>query len=179
MDHDQFWQLIGEARAAAAEQDSDSVAERATQLLAELPADKIVGAEQVLRDLLAESYLCDLWGAAYLINGGASDDGFEYFRGWLISEGREVFERAVADPDSLADVPAVRRAAAVGQDLDGEPILGIAWTAYHRRTGEQLPSNAATISYPSITFGWDFEDHDERSRRLPRLSQLKRGQAPT
>lgn len=43
--------------------------------------------------------------AASLILGGCSDDGFEYFRGRLIAQGREVFERSVADPDSLADLP--------------------------------------------------------------------------
>jgi hypothetical protein len=36
-----------------------------------------------------------------LINGGMSDDGFTDFRYWLISRGRDVYERALADPDSL------------------------------------------------------------------------------
>jgi hypothetical protein len=48
-----------------------------------------------------------LWAAAYIINGGCSDDGFRYFRDWLISEGRSVFERALKDPGSLADLPHV------------------------------------------------------------------------
>lgn len=175
MNRDQFWQVIDEARTAAAERDPDSVAESATALLARLSAEEIVRAEQVLSELLAESYLGDLWGAAYLVNGGASDDGFEYFRGWLISQGREVFEQATADPDALAEVPAVRQAAARHEDLDGEMILAIAWNAYQQRTGEQLPAHAVSVSYPSITFDWDFEDHEETSRRLPRLSQLCQG----
>ena len=41
---------------------------------------------------------------AFIVNGGASDDGFDYFRGWLIAQGREVFEGTLAKPDSLADV---------------------------------------------------------------------------
>jgi hypothetical protein len=44
----------------------------------------------------------DQWGAAYLANGGCSDDGFDYFRGWLIGQGRKVYETVLADPDSLA-----------------------------------------------------------------------------
>jgi hypothetical protein len=40
---------------------------------------------------MADSYQGDLRAAAYLINGGASDDGFEYFRGRLITQGREVY----------------------------------------------------------------------------------------
>ena len=38
------------------------------------------------------------------MNGGCSDDGFLYFRAWLISEGRAVFEEAQANPDSLARI---------------------------------------------------------------------------
>jgi hypothetical protein len=55
------------------------------------PAEEIVAAQQVLWDLMAESYTNPLWAAAYVINGGCSDDGFDYFRGWLIAQGREVF----------------------------------------------------------------------------------------
>jgi len=39
------------------------------------------------RRYLNKAYTWDLWGAAYLINGGCSDDGFEYFRRWLVSRG--------------------------------------------------------------------------------------------
>src|ERR1019366_8386102 len=43
-----------------------------------------------------------LWGAADLICGGCSDDGFEYFRYGLIAMGRKVFESALKNPNSLA-----------------------------------------------------------------------------
>jgi hypothetical protein len=36
----------------------------------------------------------DQWGAAYLANGGCSDDGFDYFRGWLIGQGRKCTRRS-------------------------------------------------------------------------------------
>jgi Protein of unknown function (DUF4240) len=55
------------------------------------------------RQAFADSYDWGLWGAAYVIDGGCSDDGFDYFRAYLISRGRAVFEAAMADPDSLAD----------------------------------------------------------------------------
>jgi hypothetical protein len=47
------------------------------------------------------SYRTDLWGAAYIMNGGYSDDAFDYFRGWLISQGKKVFDEALDNPDSL------------------------------------------------------------------------------
>jgi hypothetical protein len=36
------------------------------------------------------------------MNGGCSDDGFEYFRAWLLAQGRDTFEKALEDPDTLA-----------------------------------------------------------------------------
>lgn len=176
MNRDQFWTFIDEARGAAPDaNDADSVAACAMEIMGRWSAAEIAELEQPLRDVLAESYRGDLWGAAYVINGGASDDGFEYFRGWLVSQGREVFEGALADPDSLAAVPAVREAASTGQDLDGEPILSIAWKAYRRKTGEEPPPDNATCSYPPVRFDWDFDDQAETERHLPRLSQLFHG----
>ncbi len=34
-------------------------------------------------------------------DGGCFDDGFEYFRNWLISRGRRVFYAAKDNPDTL------------------------------------------------------------------------------
>jgi hypothetical protein len=45
--------------------------------------------------LMAQSYRLDLWGAAYLVNGGCSDDGFDYFRGWLLRQGRATWQAAL------------------------------------------------------------------------------------
>jgi len=77
---------------------------------ANCPRQEIVDAQRVLSALMADSYRSSLWAAAYVINGGCSDDGFDYFRAWLMLQGRETFGQAVADPDSLADLAAVRLA---------------------------------------------------------------------
>ncbi|MFF3710638.1 DUF4240 domain-containing protein [Streptomyces phaeochromogenes] len=175
MNTQRFWQLIEAARNQAPDpNDAEEVARRATSLLATHPPEEIVAAQQVLWNLMADSYTNPLWAAAYVVNGGCSDDGFDYFRGWLIAQGREVFERIVADPDALADMPAVRAAAADGIDLNGEETLTIAWNAHITATGKQLPDDAFTIRYPNLDPAWDFDfdDRDGMSRRLPRLAAL-------
>ncbi|MFD9480668.1 DUF4240 domain-containing protein [Streptomyces nojiriensis] len=171
MDKQTFWKLIETARADAEPQE---VASRAAQLLADREAAQIAASQQVLWDLLAESYRAPLWAAAYVINGGCSDDGFDYFRGWLLTQGREAFETALADPDTLAAHPAVREAAEQGLELWDESTLSIAWTAYEAATGRELPADSFTISYPALDPSWDFDfdDTDEISARLPRLSAL-------
>ncbi|MGK5551976.1 DUF4240 domain-containing protein [Actinomadura kijaniata] len=172
MNRDQFWAFIDDARAAADANDADSVATSAMKIMAGWSATQIAALEQPLWEVLTESYRGDLWGAAYLINGGASDDGFDYFRGWLVSQGRAVYDAALADPDSLAAVPAVREAAAAKDRLEDEAILSLAWHAYEYKTGEQLPPDNATCSYPDIDSHWDFDDAPETKRRLPGLWEL-------
>ncbi|MBC3840900.1 DUF4240 domain-containing protein [Streptacidiphilus sp. 4-A2] len=177
MDTQEFWKLVAEARREVPEPaDGRPVAERAAALLAARPRAEIVAAQQALWELMADSYRNPLWAAAYLINGGCSDDGFDYFRGWLITQGRDVFERVVEDPETLAELPVVRAAAADGTDLDCEATLGIAWNAHKAATGEQLPPGSFSIRYPKLDPAWafDFDDRKEVDRRLPRLSALFR-----
>ncbi|MFJ6566137.1 DUF4240 domain-containing protein [Streptomyces sp. NPDC091292] len=184
MDTETFWQLIEDARAAESAaptsgsgmDESRAVAERAAALLATRPAEEIQGAQQTFWNLMAASYGIRLWGAAYTINGGCSDDGFDYFRGWLIAQGREVFERAVADPDTLADSPAVRTAARTWDELECEAVLGIAWDAHRQATGEELPA-CWSVRYPDLddAAAFDFDDKEAVARHLPKLAALYAG----
>jgi Protein of unknown function (DUF4240) len=175
VDTTDVWRLIARARADLPDpRDADDIAARAISSLVGSPPADIAAFAQPLWDLLARSYRADLWAAAYTINGGASDDGFDYFRGWLIAQGRTTYDQALTDPESLADHPGVIRAAADGTDLSGEDILGIAWTAYRQATGEELPAGAFSVRYPDLDPAWDFDFDDtaEIRRRLPKLAAL-------
>ncbi|MCX4396629.1 DUF4240 domain-containing protein [Streptomyces sp. NBC_01767] len=175
MDTTDFWNLIDDARAQVTDpEDAEAVVERASALLAARPRDEIVVAQQLLWDLMAASYRAPLWAAAYTINGGCSDDGFDYFRGWLIAQGREVFERVVADPDTLAELPVIRAAAPEGLEMECERTLGIAWDAHRTATDEDMPDDSFTLDYPDLDPEWDF-DFDDAERvalRLPKLDAL-------
>lgn len=175
MNRAEFWELVEAARSQAPDpDDSAEVVRLATAALGARPAAEIVAAQQALWDLMAESYTAPLWAAAYTVNGGCSDDGFDYFRGWLIAQGRAVFERVVADPDALAELPAVRTAAAEGLEFECEEALGIPWNAHLAATGERLPAGAFAVRYPALDPAWDFDfdDRAETARRLPRLAAL-------
>ncbi|GAA1564411.1 hypothetical protein GCM10009827_102500 [Dactylosporangium maewongense] len=170
------WRLVDEARAGLGGSPSaDDVAAAMVRLLGARPPVVIAAFDRPFDELVAVSYRAGLWAAAYVINGGASDDGFEYFRGWLITQGRETFERALADPDSLATHPAVVAAAAECDDLECEDVLAVVWQAYRDQTGgDELPARDFTIRYPDLDPDWefDFDDEAEMRRRLPRLMAL-------
>ncbi|HZC98881.1 MAG TPA: DUF4240 domain-containing protein [Actinomycetes bacterium] len=175
MDRDGFWTLIEAARAAG----GGDCRQQTAHLVAALrqrPVDDILALDRILYELLAKSYRWDLWGAAYLINGGCSDDGFDYFRGWLLAQGRATWEAAVRDPDSLAAHPQIRapdQQAGWEGSLWCEPILYLADDAYQAVTGQELPADVAEVAAvePEYSMGedWDFDDNDEMRRRYPKL----------
>jgi hypothetical protein len=173
VDDQGLWKLIEAARGQARDlADAEAVAARAATLLRARPPGEIVAADEVLWRLMADSYRNPLWAAAYLVNGGCSDDGFEYFRGWLIMQGREVYERVVADPDALAGLAAIRAMAPGGRPVECEDTLYIAGRAYRAATGGELPGVRSGPNYPGLDPGWDFDDRAEMARRLPRLAAL-------
>lgn len=168
---DDFWGIVEQARSGAGDE-VKLIAERVVAELAGRSTDDIIAFDRHLDRVMSASNRVDLWGAAYLINGGSSDDGFDQFRGWLLGQGRSVFARAVADPDSLADLPAVHRAATTGEEFAAEVILVVADEAHRRATGAGLPRAARPVPRLEPRTFWDFDDEDELRQRLPRLAEL-------
>lgn len=181
MDRDTFWAIVDETRAGAgldgADYDGEAMAPVLEERLATLSADEIAGFARHWATLHEESYRWDLWGAAYLLHGGCSDDSFDYFRFALVGAGREWYERVLADPDALAGHPA----AGPGPDgeeryFEAEDLDYVADHAYAAVTGEDDGALDALIAddVPArrAPFGeeWDFDDEAEARRRLPRLA---------
>jgi hypothetical protein len=163
MNEQRFWQLIDESRAAAGgARDMASAGEQAESLeellMREPPAD-ILDFERMFSALMARSYDWNLWGAAYVLNGGCSDDGFDSFRAWLIGQGKKVFEAVLAAPDSLVDF--------VDDEVESEQLLYVAARAYEAQTGDEIPSVSVALSDVPRGEEWEEEDLPER---FPRLS---------
>ncbi|WP_421381649.1 DUF4240 domain-containing protein [Bacillus salacetis] len=96
MDNKQFWSLIEESK------DHEEQAEWLTEVLGERELSEILDFELHFQTLMNNSYQSSLWAAAYILMGGCSDDAFDYFRGWLIGQGEEVYQRVMDNPEFLA-----------------------------------------------------------------------------
>jgi hypothetical protein len=182
MDREQFWALVEAAKAAT----GDDCEQQAAQLVAALrqrSVSEVLDYDHIHSWLMAQSYRLELWGAAYLINGGCSDDGFDYFRGWLLGQGRATWQAALADPDWLASHPQVRARASQQQRLDTldcEASWGVANRAYQALTGQELTVEVADLHPwpPELEDDWDpgedwdFDDAAEMRQRYPRLWAL-------
>lgn len=101
MDDSRFWETIQQTRGDDGDADHSG---RLAARLVELGPEEIIDFQLKFDRYHDAAYKDDLWMAAILLNGGnCADDCFKYFRCWLISRGRLVYERALIDPDSLAD----------------------------------------------------------------------------
>lgn len=159
MREDDFWNIIETARREA--DDVEAIAAAILTALTNQSAEEIVSFDEHQSRLMNASYTTNLWGAAYLINGGCSDDGFDYFRSWLIVQGRQVFESAVSKPDSLANH--VEK----DEDAECEDVMYAAMTAYESVTGKKLEGQPQ--QYPELDDLWDFDDATEMRTRYPSL----------
>lgn len=101
MDHDRFWGIVQAAhdRSLGAMDRKCAIVRASVAALSKTDAAAFAA---LFAHYLHRAYDHKLWGAAYVINGGCSDDCFYDFRSALISRGRRAYERALADPDGLA-----------------------------------------------------------------------------
>lgn len=132
MTEDEFWGIIDQAR-----RDGGDRIRALAKHLAKRSRTDLEAFQRHYDEALVRAYRWDLWGAAYLMNGGCSDDSFRYFRDWLISEGRDVFARALRDPDSLAQLPKA-------EYFELEEFGYVALEAYQSQGGGELERDFST-----------------------------------
>jgi hypothetical protein len=172
MDETEFWELVDDAREAS-EGDPEEQADLLVDRLAQLDPDSVLDFARHFESRYNRAYRWDLWGAAWVLLDGASDDAFDFFRCWLIGQGRHVFEGAVHDPDSLAELLDEFDEEIDG---DGEELGYAADEAYEQLTGVVAPdlSIAPAPPEPEGT-PLDFENEGLLAERYPRLWERFRG----
>ena len=129
MTEDVFWELIDHGLG------KQSIGERLDTLPERLALFKpaaIRKFDQILRQMDNAAYRHAVWALAYLLRGGCSDDSFDAFRGWLILQGRKVFEATLANPDDF-DVNLHH-----GESGGMDTLRDAAPTAYELREGKAM-----------------------------------------
>ena len=144
-----WWKLIERAGLGG----GDEQVEKLVAALQATSIEEIVAFDRFLSERIRDAYRSDLWAVAYLMNGGCSDDGFDYFIGWLIGKGQKHYEAALASPP----------AAARGVDPDDEPfenetIWYVASKAYLAKTGKEDYEQTLAPSIPRTLIGEPFDE---------------------
>ena len=160
MNRELFWQMMEESRDAA-DGDPFEQSQHLTAALAEMLPEDILEFDALAHDVQDQAYLAELWEAFYVIEPGCNEEAFVAWRQWLIGQGRQAFERALIEPDTLADlVPA-------DQESGFEVLLGVADEAYAQVTGEILPLTLR----PARSLRGELHENDaDIFKRFPRLT---------
>ncbi|MBW4472584.1 MAG: DUF4240 domain-containing protein [Stenomitos rutilans HA7619-LM2] len=172
----QFWEIIERSKQGAS--DCRSQAQRLEASLCECTPEQIIAFDHLFLLKRLEAYRWDLWGVAHLLCGGCSNDGFEDFRRWLVGQGRQAFERALRDPESVVDLlertgqmKPIKADSAVS--VQGERLAYASCKAYESLAGEAMPEmdlEALAAFFPRQPLGepWDEED---LSKLFPRVAK--------
>jgi Protein of unknown function (DUF4240) len=163
MNQTTFWGLMQSTRAGA-DNDTERQSELLEERLSKLPPRQIVRFQQIRRQMDERAYTWDIWGAAYVIDDGCSDDCFRDFRAYLISLGPRAYGAALRNPDSLA--PIVQDA----EEGDWENADDVAPDAYQTATGDDFPADSSDLSGSPRGEPWDDESQETLVQRYPALA---------
>ena len=155
-----FWAEIDQTRTAA-RGDVDRQTEELTRRLIGRSKAEIESLARTYNAYHARACRWNLWAAGYAIDGGMSDDAFSDFRDWLIGRGQDVYERALAKPDDLADLPEAQEGNVRGS------LVNAFYDAYYDTHGDELPYHVVAGD-PVEPLGESWDD-DELGRIVPRL----------
>ena len=151
MDARAFWGLMARSRAAAGN-DTGRQSQLLERQVGALPPAQAAEFERLRHGFDRKAYTWDLWGAAYVIEDGCSDDCFRDFRAYLISLGPRAYQAALRDPDSLASV--------VQDPEEGD------W----ENADDPAPDDSSDLSGRPSGQAWDDEHAEQLVQRYPRLA---------
>lgn len=172
LDENLYWQIIKSASKKYPDQDTQE--QSLISQLTNLSPIQIVSFKLRTNKLLYDIYNSKMWCAGYIMNGGCSDDGFEYFRCWVISKGKDVYYSSMSNPDNL-----VHELDDEIEDYEFEGFLYVANDAFKKKTGKEIydfmddETSEYRESNVSIEFDWE-EDQPETLKALcPKLFEAK------
>lgn len=169
LDEDLYWSIIAKSLKNTTDQDGQE--QYLIKEIATLTPKEMIGFRLRTDKLLHDTYNSEMWCAAYIMNGGCSDDGFEYFRNWLISRGKDVYYKAKNNPDSL-----ISETSGGNDEYEFESFWYVALEAFQQKTGKDLydyidTDNLKTSegNYPQFEFTWQEENPESMKTICPQL----------
>jgi len=140
MEINEFWMIIEDSLSP----DQEEQLEKLADILSTKTDQDLIGFAKQYAQLLIEAYTWDLWAACFVVNNGsASDDEFEDFRDWLISQGQELYESAIQNPESVIDQ-------AEPEHMNFEVLRYVVSEVYDERHGTEFAEEVSIVALPGI-----------------------------
>lgn len=169
LDEDTFWEIV--SRSLENSNDQDEQEEILTSEISKLDPEDMIGFRLRTDKLLYDTYNSEMWCAGYILNGGCSDDGFEYFRNWVISRGKETYYQAKENPDTL-----INEVSEDEDDYEFESFWYVALEAFKEKTGKDLYDfidydnfKTGEGNYPDFEFNWNEDEPESMKKICPKL----------
>ena len=159
MESEKFWKII-ETTKSKSLGDYEKQQSELEKELTKLTANGILEFDNKFRTLRGEVYNWNFWAAAYIINGGCSDDCFSDFRGWLIGQGQSIYENAIQNIETLTELKETNEG-------DWEGLSYIATDVYEKKTGNDMPQGIQE-NFEIAGEEWE-EDENDLKKRFPKL----------
>ncbi|MCG9792750.1 DUF4240 domain-containing protein [Flavobacterium algicola] len=168
LNEDQYWSIIDKANQANLGQADKEIF--ITNEVQKLTPKEIIGFRLRTDKLLFDSYKSHLWCAAYIMNSG-TDGGFDYFRCWIISKGKDVYYKAVENPDSLISEVNLAK-----DSYEFEGFWFVAMNAFLNKTDHEIYDYMDYETfvtndehYPLIAFDWNVDEPKTMQKVCPQL----------
>ena len=169
MNEEQYWRIVEKSLNNSNDQDGQEA--YLIKDLQTLSPSELIGFRLRTDKLLYDTYNSEMWCAAYTMNRGCSNDCFEYFRLWVISRGKETYQKAKENPDTLIIE------VAKGQDYyEFETFWYVALTAFEKKTGKALYDyidydnhKFSEGNYTNFEFKWQEEKPETMRAICPQL----------
>jgi hypothetical protein len=169
LDEDLYWSIVDESLKNTSNQDEQELF--LIKEISTLTPKQIVGFRLRTDKFLSDTYNSDMWCAGYIMNGGCSDDCFEYFRNWVISRGKDTYYKAKQNPDNLISELAKNK-----EMYEFESFWYIAIEAFKQKTSMDLYDyideekfKSKEGNYPKIQYTWQEENPESMKKICPRL----------
>jgi hypothetical protein len=160
MNEHRFWGIISEAKAQSGGVYKYEI-NGLKRLLFTLRDEEIEQFDNRFTDIMERSYDARLWGAAYVINGGCSDDCFDSFRQYLIAQGKEKFYATLKDPETC--ISWIKS----DQQERWDGFQYAAADVYKKKTGKNIPRTYQ----PEFELKGEWFDEETVAQQYPRLAK--------
>lgn len=170
LDEEEFWGIVDKSLVYEKEEEQMNFL---VKEVSRMSAQDMIGFRFRTEKLLNDIYTSDMWCAGYIMNGGCSDDGFEYFRRWVVSRGKEVYYNAKRDPDSLISQVSDQEADFY---FEFESFGSVAYDAFREKLGASIfdysdykAFRAREGGQQNFTFTWSEDDPSTMKAICPQL----------
>ncbi|WP_124636081.1 DUF4240 domain-containing protein [Taibaiella sp. KBW10] len=168
-----YWEIINQSLLQSTAQEEQE--EFLSDTLAQLSPEQLIGFKLKTDQLLLDAYNGSLWCAAYLMKGGCGEEDFTFFRYWLITRGKKIFDLGISHADDIAYAVQDN----INSAFDFEALATLPAEAFKKTTQKEMDDyidytqvKTTQEHYPPIEITWREQVPATMQVLCPKLYQL-------